>query len=53
MVSILIGNKKDLAEKWIISRERAEEFAKKHGISYLEVSSKNYENVDEAFMIPC
>lgn len=53
VVSILVGNKKDLEGSRVISSEKAEQFAQSHKMQYIEVSSKNYQNVDEAFLIPC
>lgn len=53
MVSILIGNKSDLVDKREVSAETASKFAQENGMKYLEVSSKDYVNVNEAFHNPC
>lgn len=44
---LLIGNKIDLGRK--VPYEKAEDFAKKHGFSYIECSAKTGENVQQAF----
>ncbi|KAJ5072769.1 small gtp binding protein rab8 [Anaeramoeba ignava] len=46
---ILIGNKNDLEEKRIISKEKGKEFADKLQIPFYEVSAKNNINIDDAF----
>jgi len=50
IVIMLIGNKCDLEEKRAVSREEGEQFAKQHGLFFLEASAKTDENVDEAFI---
>ena len=45
----MIGNKIDLTSKRVISEERAEQFAKKHKLNYLEVSASNAKNVELIF----
>jgi len=50
IVIMLIGNKCDLEEKRAVSREEGEEFAKAHGLFFLETSAKTDANVDEAFI---
>jgi len=47
---MLIGNKCDLEEKRVVSREEGEQFAKNHQLFFLETSAKTTENVDEAFI---
>eukprot|EP00658_Telonema_sp_P-2_P007115 TRINITY_DN12651_c0_g1_i3.p1 TRINITY_DN12651_c0_g1~~TRINITY_DN12651_c0_g1_i3.p1 ORF type:complete len:166 (+),score=56.15 TRINITY_DN12651_c0_g1_i3:125-622(+) len=47
---LLVGNKCDLANKRVVDKKAAEEFAEKHGITFLETSAKNNQNVDAAFM---
>mmetsp|Transcript_41568 Transcript_41568/g.36936 ORF Transcript_41568/g.36936 Transcript_41568/m.36936 type:complete len:179 (-) Transcript_41568:394-930(-) len=47
---ILIANKIDIKDREI-SEEDGEQFAKKMGAEYVEVSAKNDYNVNEAFMI--
>lgn len=48
VVIVLIGNKSDLANKRQVSKEEAEEFAKKCNMAYFEVSARTGENVQEA-----
>uniref|UniRef100_A0A087XSV8 RAS related n=2 Tax=Poecilia TaxID=8080 RepID=A0A087XSV8_POEFO len=47
---VLIGNKADLEQHRVISREDAQAFARENKIHYMEASAKNRYNVDEAFM---
>ena len=47
---MLVGNKIDLENQRVVSREEAEEFARKKGITYIETSAKTAENVDAAFI---
>merc|ERR1712166_948540 len=47
---LLVGNKCDLANKRVVDKKSAEEFAEKHGITFLETSAKNNSNVEAAFM---
>lgn len=47
---MLVGNKIDLENQRVVSKEEAEEFARKKGISYIEASAKTAENVDSAFI---
>lgn len=48
VVTILIGNKSDLAEERTVTREQAESFAKEHNMEYFETSAKTGEGVIEA-----
>jgi GTPase SAR1 family protein len=49
-LSILVGNKNDLEDMRVISREEAEKFAKDNNcISYIETSAKSGINVADAF----
>lgn len=50
MSIILVGNKADLEHRREVPRESGEEFAKEHGLLFLETSAKNNLNVDEAFL---
>eukprot|EP01098_Paradermamoeba_levis_P014319 TRINITY_DN6791_c0_g3_i1.p1 TRINITY_DN6791_c0_g3~~TRINITY_DN6791_c0_g3_i1.p1 ORF type:complete len:226 (+),score=44.28 TRINITY_DN6791_c0_g3_i1:201-878(+) len=47
---VLIGNKADLENRRAVSTSEAQEFAKKHGLFFLETSAKTAANVDEAFV---
>ncbi|KAJ3449958.1 ras-related protein rab-2a [Anaeramoeba flamelloides] len=47
---ILVGNKTDLLENRAVSYEEGEEFAKEHGMKFLETSAKTALNVEQAFM---
>ena len=46
---ILIGNKTDLPDQRVVSREEAEAFAAQMGLRYIETSAKMDENVGDAF----
>ena len=50
MTIMLIGNKADLAHRRAVSREEGEQFAKEHGLVFLETSAKTALNVEEAFV---
>uniref|UniRef100_A0A3Q2QZ13 RAS related n=1 Tax=Fundulus heteroclitus TaxID=8078 RepID=A0A3Q2QZ13_FUNHE len=47
---VVVGNKADLEQHRVISREDAQAFARENTIHYMEASAKNRYNVDEAFM---
>ncbi|XP_049416310.1 ras-related protein R-Ras isoform X2 [Epinephelus fuscoguttatus] len=47
---VLVGNKADLEQQRVISREDAQAFARENRIHYMEASAKNRYNVDEVFM---
>jgi Ras-related protein Rab-2A len=47
---MLVGNKIDLENQRVVSKDEAEEYAKKKGIAYIEASAKTAENVDSAFI---
>jgi small GTP-binding protein len=46
---ILVGNKTDLPDQRVISREEAEAYAAQNGLRYIETSAKMDENVGDAF----
>ena len=45
----LVGNKIDLEENRVISKEEAEEYARENNMQYLEVSAKTGEGIKELF----
>ena len=47
---IVLGNKLDLNDKRVISKEEGEETAKKYNIFFYEVSAENGENIESVFM---
>jgi small GTP-binding protein len=46
---ILVGNKIDLEEKRVVTREEAEKYAEDNNINYLEVSAKTGEGILDLF----
>lgn len=48
VITILIGNKSDMAANRQVSVEEAEKFAQEHNMKYFEASAKNGERVAEA-----
>ena len=46
---LLIGNKMDLADKRVVSKEEGEEKAKSFGLAFLETSALTEENIDKVF----
>ena len=49
VLRILVGNKSDLEENRKISKETAEDLAKKYGIKFYEVSAKDNKNIENIF----
>lgn len=47
MTIMLIGNKSDLAHRRAVSTEEGEQFAKEHGLIFMEASAKTAQNVEE------
>ncbi|XP_071837934.1 ras-related protein Rab-10-like [Apostichopus japonicus] len=47
---MLLGNKCDMEDKRMISKERGETIAKENGIKFMETSAKSNINVETAFM---
>ncbi|CAA7027346.1 unnamed protein product [Microthlaspi erraticum] len=50
MTIMLVGNKCDLSRKRAVSTEEGEQFAREHGLIFMEVSAKTNQNVEEAFI---
>lgn len=46
---MLLGNKCDMADRRVVSRERGEKIAADHGIRFLETSAKANIQIDKAF----
>ncbi|MHA2474962.1 MAG: GTP-binding protein [Promethearchaeota archaeon] len=46
---ILVGNKIDLVEDRVVTKEEGEEMAKNLSLSYIETSAKTGENINDAF----
>ncbi|XP_048423222.1 ras-related protein RHN1-like isoform X1 [Pyrus x bretschneideri] len=49
LIMFLAGNKADLKEKRKVGSEEAEQYAKEHGLVFLETSAKTAQNVNELF----
>ena len=47
---ILIGNKSDLIEERVISKEEGEKMAKQYNLKFYETSCKNGDNVENCFL---
>ncbi|PIO30020.1 hypothetical protein AB205_0160420, partial [Aquarana catesbeiana] len=50
VITVLVGNKIDLAERREVSQQRAEEFAGSQNMYYLETSAKESDNVEKLFL---
>lgn len=50
MTIMLIGNKSDLNHRRAVTYEEGEQFAKEHGLVFMETSAKTAHNVEEAFI---
>ena len=48
-IVLLVGNKVDLIENRKVDIDMVDDFAKNHGLIYIETSAKTGENVDEIF----
>lgn len=46
---MLLGNKCDMVDRRVVSKERGEKIAVDHGIRFLETSAKADINIDTAF----
>uniref|UniRef100_A0A0E0B8U0 Uncharacterized protein n=1 Tax=Oryza glumipatula TaxID=40148 RepID=A0A0E0B8U0_9ORYZ len=51
MTIILIGNKCDLSHRRVVSYHEGEQFAKEHGLLFMEASAKTAHNVEKAFIL--
>ena len=49
VTTIILGNKADLVDKRVVTREEVLEFANSRGYSYLETSALTGSNVNDAF----
>ena len=47
---MILGNKCDMDDKRVITRERGESIAREHNVRFLETSAKANINVDRVFM---
>lgn len=47
---MILGNKCDLEESRVVTRERGQMLAAEHGIKFFETSAKSGLNVEEAFL---
>ena len=47
---MLLGNKCDMTDQRVISKERGEAIAREHGITFMETSAKANINIENAFM---
>ena len=53
MQMLIIGNKTDLEEQRVISKDTALEYAKEEKVEYMETSCKNGENIVKAITLLC
>jgi len=47
---MLVGNKCDLSHRRAVSYEEGEQFAKEHGLIFMEASAKTAQNVEEVML---
>ena len=47
---VLVGNKIDMVDKRVVTKEEGEELAKHYNIPYLETSAKNNIHVEDSFI---
>ena len=50
MAITLVGNKCDLSHRRAVSKEEGEQFAKEHGLLFLEASARTGQNVEEVMV---
>ncbi|PRQ18283.1 putative small GTPase superfamily, P-loop containing nucleoside triphosphate hydrolase [Rosa chinensis] len=49
MTFMLIGNKCDLHDRRVVSKEEGEQFAKENGLLFMETSARTAQNIEDAF----
>jgi GTPase SAR1 family protein len=49
MEILLVGNKNDLEDERVVSYEEGAAFAKENNIGFIEINSKDFNKVSEAF----
>lgn len=49
MEILLVGNKNDLEEKRMVTWEEGDKMAKKNGLNFIEINTKEYLKVEAAF----
>lgn len=50
IIRLLVGNKSDLESKRIVTSEEGRNFAVNNGLEFIETSSKNNVNIEDAFL---
>ena len=51
MQVLLVGNKTDLESERQVQTEEGRAFAKKEGLTFLEISARDFKKVEEAFSV--
>ena len=52
VVMVLVGNKIDMVNERMVSRNEALKLARDHEMLYIETSARNQENIERAFVWP-
>ena len=52
VILVLVGNKCDMVEERMVSREEALKLARDYEMLYIETSAKSQENIERAFVWP-
>lgn len=52
VILVLVGNKSDMLNERMVSRNEALKLARDYEMLYIETSAKNQENVERAFVWP-